>query len=1754
MKLLLFLGLLLASPTPDLMTPEDARQLAEVIEMPGVDRFISDQVQQKLIQEMGNKMAEWAAEGLHQLVKPGAGDPKPETKTSLKEIFLQNPQLSKQLKIEIQKRLEAWIPKQAEKTLRDVFGQNEELKEIKDRVEKVLNTSFKDQLDGLISPWYDQMLTRSFSKASEALSEANANAFLSKQVSDLIGKATVQGLQNQIRENLPSAQFAKVKEKVMGLHIVDLPNQAYGGILAASAAMHFAKAFAGMHVNLYELKRGKEVSETMLWQLRTKQYVSFNLGDFIGMVKMLGDQVGSFHWGALKQMAKWNPANQFLEKLDGLEKQLKKIDDLYDKTTGKVQEGFENVLGDLRGELDKMSREMLGPLTMKLPCLTPEGCPDLLPDILGKTPMDYLKKFYADSGLKETLKEVNKQISGGLAGAAVATTDFLHITGPVAEILKVEKIPPQNPSQDSDFDPVFLHTGEFYLPVTDVTLPGGNMKLQFTRIYRSQSEFMGALGFNWTHNFAERLLFWDSPDGSGYTYVDNSSKKFFFRQMEEGFESPAGLFLTLKEIDSGFVLEDWEGGTRYFNKEGVLAKIRNAAGEEQTLVYEDKDLLQRVEDGRQHTLQFFYQPDGLLERVEDFTGRVWKFEYNKEHELIAATSPGTPDFPKGKTTHYHYDKHRLILMMDPKGQIFLQNYYGESGENFGKVMMQKYGNETASIEARYDGLNTWVKDRRGILHLYEHDEEGHLLRRKLVKENETQKTLRQFEYNKAGLCTAEIFPSGLKIEYQWEGPKLVKRTMVARDGTKLILNSSSHPESSTISEKTEPFYQYDLWGNIISVTSADGETRKLEVNASNLVIKENIKGENRFYRYDANDNIIQMKIPERKLEVSFEYDVLDRLTAKKEILDGDHAITTRYEQDPEGHLTRFVYPMGNEDRFVYDDEGRLMQKIRGFGTLEQSVEKYEYDEDGNLVAVIDGEGNKTTYFYDPFGRNTGFRTPMGNETQYILNEEGYVVEKEQRDGDGKLLAKEKWEYKQEKIAKYFRYLFRDNPKKGTWIEMTLRAQAKQSPFESTGDSSALRPQNGIQSNGFVRDSLGRPIQIEKTKLEWDDNGRLAVLTAENGETTTYAYDAQNRLSLEHYLNGTEVRYAYDDADRLTGIIDRRGLAWRFDYNKDGKPICRHAGRQEQHFVYDGLGRLIESIDFNEPDDAGDDISARFVWDSFSHAVGESLNGRWVYKNYDKEGNKIALDYPSKLQIIRQFDTGRKMTGTFVEGKEIIPTPEVQDIFSLEEPPLRRPSRDEAGLVRQDGNFLYRYDDWGRLIEIQNQNGESLSRYTYDVFNRVARTDKEEFSYDEWETIQTFSKGTAAQSIIYADHFDTPLLLMNHSGERKGNYYYHQDRRGSVRFLSDADGKILERYDYSPFGAMEIHDNNGNLLRDSQVGNFLGYIARPFDGQTRLVNLRMRYYAPELREFITPDPLGYKNNFFADSSVFTPRNFSYHQGQGGASRTTIPNFVRDGEKTLLLDIDLFYENPPRDFSAPEMNLYAYAGGDPINNFDPLGLYSLVVDKSRNEMTLYDQYRKEIGRWESRTEGMGDGKKKSIRNHDWTITNGDTPTGTYKIDPDRVIKRSEINERARNDPGHGLKRSEIGRWPRGKGKIDNDKSYGLGKINMEPVSGNALIAKNKYRRNGFAIHGGGKSKLVPDPFKPEQGWAPTQGCVRMQNRDVIELINEIRILRDAGDINGTVEVVDSISQSFPDLNYRNQHDINPILPPFPGRSPK
>jgi len=1774
------------------VTSENAKQIAEAFQMPGLGKFIGDQAKQTLVKEVGNKIAEWAAEGLHTLIGPKTMDQGPKT-VNMKEAFAKDPQLSKKLKQEIQNKLQDWLPKMAKKAIYEGLLQKEmvgdenlaEFKEIEEEVVKALNTTFNEQAEHWMGGWYDRMIEDVKDKLGPAATiplEALPQIFkgsieplrisnlLANQIGDAIGSSTVKGIQNNIlkvlggelpdealkylkmgpekfqeyaekyKQYLPAAQFAKLKDKVMGIHIVDLPNQVYGGILASSAAMHLAKAFAGMKVNFYELKRAKEVIETMVWQLRNKEAVSLNLGDFLGMVRMLGDQLGSFNWAPLKQVAKWNPANQVLEKLDWFEKQLKKVDDLYDQTTGKVLEGFDKAIGEIEGELKKFSEGLLSPFKIQpYNCIVAEGCSDIfselpkLDNIFGEwgnqTPLDLLKKFYKDSGLEKDLGQTNKKIAGALAEAATWTADVLNITGPLAEVLDVEKVPAQNPSQDSDFDPVFLHNGEFYYTATDVTIPGpstssGDLPFQFTRIYRSASNFLGVLGHNWTHNFAEKLLWWDSPEGGGFTYISPEGKKYFFKKDEKGgFVSPKDLFVQLMEQGDGFEMLFENDEKHFFNRTGILQSIQNKEGNKISCFYNEQGQLIKIEDTLGRTNHFFYKKNGLLERFEDFSGRAWRFDYNDEAELIAASSPGTPSFPKGKTTGYRYQNHspgshKMTLVMDPKGQVYLQNFYGVDG----KVLAQNYGSEEIKIEARYDGLNTWVKDRLNVMHLYEHDEEGHLLQHSILKQDGVLKNL-----GPAGFGAHP--PTRLRSE-----------GIIPKPSPKFFDNGK--------------MYEYDLWGNVISITDPQGNIRKFEVDASNLITKEINNGEERRYFYDANDNIIKIEVPSKKLVVEFEYDMLDRMRVKKEYLSPTHVITTRFEYNPRDQLTRVVYPMGNEMRFEYDDEENLVKK---------GEEVYEYDNEGHLIAVSNSVGEKTQFQYDENGNLIDVISPLGNREKYEWDSKNEIVSKKYFDVEGNLLAA---------ATPTSRLLFRDNPKKGSWIKSeessrALRQVSGQAPRSDPREIASSQPatlRSRLRLLAMTNyDTIGRPLSIQDVQLEWDDNGRLTSLTDKEGLKTIYSYDGLNHLTLEHYPNNSEIAYEYDTVGRLISMKDRSQNLHQFTYDKEGHLIFRKVNAYEQRFVYDGLGRLVEARDLNDPKDSGDDVTIKLAYDSLSRLIAESINGRLVSKNYDEKDRKVQVRYPSGFSIVRNFDSKNNLAEIFADGFALarfqydeqgkakqmewgnavkleqryddrqrlteqsfnFPTKESPTIWQYAyredgklagfeyttDGGLMTPQglqagdiqRDVAGNLTQDDRFQYEYDPFGRLVAVRSLTHELLARYSYDPFNRLVRKElptqkrKVDYIYDDWHAIETYENNALSQSIIFGESLDQPIALLAADDRQLTTYYYyHTDRLGSVRFLTDKSGAVAESYEYSPFG---------ERMGESQIGNELGFIGRPHEMLTGLVNLRHRYYSPALREFLTADPLGYKNDFYAASTVFTPRNFSYHQGQGGASRTTYPNYVEQDGEISLLDIDLFYEKESAPAPTPEMNLYAYAGGDPVNFFDPLGLYKIMVtlpqyiagkDNRRNlgQLTLFDE-KGDLAVGPFQVLGRSSNKwwdkeiKKTVYNpnkgRDPVKKFGDTPTGTYGV--------------------------EIITHP-------NDSTYGPHFIKLDPTGGDALVAEANGRA-GIGIHGGGTN-----PIFGNGKFSSTKGCVRMLDGDIQLLVKRINELKTVGDTEGTVNIAE------------------------------
>lgn len=147
-----------------------------------------------------------------------------------------------------------------------------------------------------------------------------------------------------------------------------------------------------------------------------------------------------------------------------------------------------------------------------------------------------------------------------------------------------------------------------------------------------------------------------------------------------------------------------------------------------------------------------------------------------------------------------------------------------------------------------------------------------------------------------------------------------------------------------------------------------------------------------------------------------------------------------------------------------------------------------------------------------------------------------------------------------------------------------------------------------------------------------------------------------------------------------------------------------------------------------------------------------------------------------------------------------------------------------------------------------------TQYLYDGLNIVAEED---------------ASGDVDVFYIMGLNIDEPLARVESDGDV---HYYHADILGSIVALTVRSGSVTTQYNYSPFGVTQVIGTD--------VPQPFRFTGREYDAETGMYYYRARYYAPELKRFITEDPIR--------------------------------------------------------FESGDVNWYRYVGNDPVNVTDPLGL--------------------------------------------------------------------------------------------------------------------------------------------------------------------------------------------------------------------------
>lgn len=1573
------------------------------------------------------------------------------------------------VEVYVRQKFKEWLPGQIEDVMKQgLFASapedaEEEVRSIAGATLAKMKGLFDERIDAIIGDWYEKAIealkgripssvpdwvdiTDLKGTARSAFDLQNIGDLAAKELGGLIGDATVAGIRSRIedaldgklppevidalkkgpdefnkyvesiKENLPGNKLKSLTNSIINDPFIKLPTPAYAAMLAASAAGHFAKAYNGIVIDPFEIKRGIEVTRVMIWQIKNKEWISLSIMQLSDIARNVAANfgVGEAYEGVLSKIK---------QPIDKLEKELDRIDAMIMKPIERVQEEIKEITKTIQKELKEIQKTIMKPAN----------------DAIAKTKDELASAgdFIADSipeeinGFPKTWDEVKERF-GFEDTFGDIESDFLPL-GPTAAIDETDTSPPESESMSEELDPVLIATGEYIQEVTDLMIPGRGIDFEFTRIFRGNVAFLGELGRGWTHSYAERLLLRNEENRQGLVYVNERGRKYFFPMGKDGFISPQGLRSTLTSTTQGYLMHDERGLDTEFDDIGRPLKKTDRFGNQMIYEYAKNGLLRAVVDVFGRRVRFDRTSDGLIRKITDFAGRVFLYEYNDEKELIGVSSPATLDFKKGKTTVYRYERLKdgrseIAMIMDPEGGVFLRNLFDEKG----RIVAQSYRGGPWMTVAYDDEGRSWVTDESHITTLYEHDKEKRL------------SNLWRYEGGRYSLIESHLYDEdGRDVPY-----------------CGFLKPCASEPESKDdLSSGDNDRYVYGSFGEILSETDAAGAVTKYEY-------------------YPCNDP------------------------------DGDGVkIQNALHECVAGYLRR-------------------MEKNGPKVALEDSVKSFEYDPVGNITAVSDSDGNKVKFTVNALNQITREEYPDNSSVSYFFDANDNLIKIQTVDGRG--------------------------------VVNVLERDVRGRPVE------LLLDVNGIHAETkYIWSDDGRLARlVDANKMEWtfeyDHEGRLVTEDSQDGRVRHTIYNDAGLIVKSVEESGVTIEIERDASGKM---IARRATS--------GVPGVRDVF---QTFEYDDSGRLVRAT--NRVDGMDPIVETILYYDGSGRIYAESTNGRWLYREFDSEtqdavlilpsndvglrlssieknevyseikrdaaGREIERSYFTDLGVLRAgMKTSYDANGTvsseiinpgverFYKRDSLDRLIEVKDVFEgsigSASSGIRKWSYeyDKTGHIvgqipeETQTKDAFQFDALGRLVGV-SRDGEKIANYAYDIFDR--RIEKNVngqshwYIWDGWWLAGERDEAGRTAGYIYDGNRLAPYARVSEDGVE----HIIADRQGSVRETSER-GVITGRCNYDPYG-LGIQGEVESRVPGEDVADCagmdipFGFSGQLLDRETGLYYMRHRYYDPRQKIFISPDPLGVKVTTKFPAAGEIDLQPAFHNLQGQTSHATFSN--RPGRISPHYNVyplyDVLWDQLNR-FKFGETNLFLYAKADPSSFADPLGLASLLFDRSDKKLSLYGEDGKKIESYDATnnpTKPDGDPLKKG--------SNGPFPNGTYTLGiPEfyseeyrqQIIDTYELDTISKSEAvvnGTNWKKDRLD-------TLDYNAGFGRVRVRTGSFSGNA--GDKIAAARGLFLHGGRHNYR-----------AKTLGCIRVDDEDIELLALEFINLQRDGDPITTITVQD------------------------------
>ena len=581
-------------------------------------------------------------------------------------------------------------------------------------------------------------------------------------------------------------------------------------------------------------------------------------------------------------------------------------------------------------------------------------------------------------------------------------------------------------------------------------------------------------------------------------------------------------------------------------------------------------------------------------------------------------------------------------------------------------------------------------------------------------------------------------------------------------------------------------------------------------------------------------------------------DGLKRVITKIEMPDTKNTITTKFRYSlvnvtGESRIIEMTFPDGSKKKHEYNLLGNPVRTI----DPDRSTIMFKYDKFTNLIERTDARGITILYTYDALARKTSFmeKGKPGTKIEYVFDTPQPGLPK---------ATQLKGRISSVKFPGGFYLYSYDN--QGNTVHTHLNFMGV--PFDlkreysKTGEIKVKTFPDGRKAN-FEWDELGRIIGIKEVvkEIKFAPRGNISSWTGVNGVVTKYNYDEILQIKGIDVGGGQIMKIDF--------TLDLRGNPTEIKESFGGASVTNK-------YTYDSLYRLLKAelngketitYSFNDMHNITNKTSSlkekssahigAYGYDKEKvHAVSTAGKHKLTYtkaghmETLDKWG--FSWDFQERLTEVKQ-DGAVVGKSWYAHGK-------------------RRIMREENGIYT-----FYPYQGIairGASMEITFPVGARRSViWKSSKFAPTFYDDLAPASGDKKLTAKPDGKITAADAWLFHAaktkifemalkkrpvDVDLSKTMLKASvdrlldGEKDVKRYLHADHLGNVRAVTDDAGKVVARYDYLPYGAVQ--------KKEGVEANRPMFNGAEWDALSGTYYFGARFLHPTLAKWLSPDPV------------------------------------------------------------------------------------------------------------------------------------------------------------------------------------------------------------------------------------------------------------------------------------------------------------